>query len=81
MIKKVYSFSMQGKRDSNEDQDIYILNFDNSKLNSEQAFDIFINNKILLRKMNTYGIKNSLRVTIGTDEENKTFLDILDKNF
>jgi histidinol-phosphate/aromatic aminotransferase/cobyric acid decarboxylase-like protein len=31
--------------------------------------------------MNTYGIKNSLRVTIGTDEENKTFLDILDKNF
>ena len=31
--------------------------------------------------MNTYGIKNSLRVTIGTDEENKTFLDILDKKF
>lgn len=59
----------------------FLLNFDNAKLNSEQAFDIFINNKILLRKMNTYGIKNSLRVTIGTDEENKTFLDILDKNF
>ena len=59
----------------------FLLNFDNAKLNSEQAFDIFINNKILLRKMNNYGIKNSLRVTIGTDEENKTFLDILDKNF
>ena len=59
----------------------FLLNFDNAKLNSEQAFDIFIDNKILLRKMNTYGIKNSLRVTIGTDEENKTFLDILDKNF
>jgi len=59
----------------------FLLNFDNAKLNSEQAFDIFINNKILLRKMNTYGIKNSLRITIGTDEENKTFLDILDKNF
>ena len=59
----------------------FLLNFDNAKLNSEQAFDIFINNKILLRKMNTYGIKNSLRVTIGTNEENKTFLDILDKNF
>ena len=59
----------------------FLLNFDNAKLNSEQAFDIFINSKILLRKMNTYGIKNSLRVTIGTDEENKTFLDILDKNF
>lgn len=59
----------------------FLLNFDNAKLNSEQAFNIFINNKILLRKMNTYGIKNSLRVTIGTDEENKTFLDILDKNF
>jgi len=59
----------------------FLLNFDKAKLNSEQAFDIFIKNKILLRKMNSYGIKNSLRVTIGTEEENRTFLDILDKNF
>ncbi len=58
-----------------------LLNFDKAKLDSEQAFDVFLKNKILLRKMNSYGIKNSLRVTIGTDEENKTFLDILDKNF
>lgn len=59
----------------------FLLNFDKAKLNSEQAFDIFIKNKILLRKMNSYGIKNSLRVTIGTEEENRNFLDILDKNF
>ena len=43
MIKKVYSFSMQGKRDSNEDQDIAILNLDNSneKLNNINFFGVF----------------------------------------
>ena len=43
MIKKVYSFSMQGKRDSNEDQDIYILNLDNSNknLNNVNFFAVF----------------------------------------
>ncbi|MEL0241910.1 MAG: histidinol-phosphate transaminase [Pelagibacteraceae bacterium] len=59
----------------------FLLNFDKAKLNSEQAFDIFIKNKILLRKMNSYGIKNSLRVTIGNDKENKIFLDVLENNF
>lgn len=43
MIKKVYSFSMQGKRDSNEDQDIYVLNLDNSNknLNNVNFFGVF----------------------------------------
>ena len=59
----------------------FLLNFEKAKLNSERAFDIFIKNKILLRKMNSYGIKNSLRVTIGNDKENKIFLDVLENNF
>jgi len=43
MIKKVYSYSMQGKRDSNEDQDISILNLDNSNknLNKINFFGVF----------------------------------------
>jgi len=31
--------------------------------------------------MDSYGIKNSLRLTIGTDEENEQFLNILESNF
>ena len=59
----------------------FLLNFEKAKLNSDKAFEIFLNNKILLRKMDSYGIKNSLRLTIGTDEENEQFLNILESNF
>ena len=34
---------------------------------------------ILVRKMKVYNIKNSLRVTIGNNVENKKFLNILRK--
>ena len=59
----------------------FLLNFDKAKLNSDMAFKIFIDNNILLRKMDTYGINNSLRLTIGNDDENQKFLDILENNF
>ena len=59
----------------------FLLNFDNAKLNSEEAFKVFLGNNILLRKMDTYGIKNSLRLTVGNEEENTKFIEILEKNF
>ncbi len=59
----------------------FLLNFDHAKFTSEEAFRIFAENNILLRKMDSYEIDNSLRLTIGNDNENKKFLDILEKNF
>ena len=59
----------------------FLLNFDNAKLNSEEAFKVFLGSNILLRKMDAYGIKNSLRLTIGKEEENAKFIEILEKNF
>ena len=59
----------------------FLLNFNYAKLNSDEAFKVFIGNNILLRKMDTYGINNSLRLTIGNEQENIKFLDILEKNF
>ena len=59
----------------------FLLNFDNAKLNSEEAFKLFLGNNILLRKMDTYDIKNSLRLTVGNEEENTKFIEILEKNF
>ena len=59
----------------------FLMNFDNAKLNSDNAFELFATNKILLRKMKSYGIDNSLRVTIGNDLENEKFIKILEENF
>lgn len=59
----------------------FLLNFDNAKHNEKEAYKIFSENNILLRKMNSYGINNSLRLTIGNEEANNKFLDILEKNF
>ena len=39
------------------------------------------NSGILVRQMDVYGIKNSLRVTIGNSKENKKFISVLRKIF
>ena len=65
----------------NLQQIFFLLNFNDAKLNSDEAFKVFLGNNILLRKMDTYGINNSLRLTIGNEQENIKFLDILEKNF
>jgi len=57
----------------------FLLKFDNVKLSSKFVFKALINSGILLRKMDIYGIKNSLRVTIGTSKENKKFISAIKK--
>tara|TARA_B100000886_G_scaffold73833_1_gene47556 strand:+ start:25982 stop:27058 length:1077 start_codon:yes stop_codon:yes gene_type:complete len=56
----------------------FLMNCDNLRLNSDDVFNIFLKYNILLRKMTSYRIKNSLRVSIGNDKENKKFLKILE---
>jgi len=56
----------------------FLMNCDNLKLNSDDIFNIFLKYNILLRKMTSYRIKNSLRVSIGNDKENKKFLKVLE---
>ena len=48
-----------------------LINFDKIKRNSNKIFKFLANEGILVRKMNSYGIKNSLRVTVGKSNENK----------
>ena len=40
------------------------------KINSAKVFGLLAKSGILVRKMDVYGIKNSLRITIGTTTEN-----------
>ena len=51
------------------------------KLNSSQVFNKLANSGILVRQMDVYNIKNSLRVTIGNSYENKKLILTLKKIF
>ena len=56
-----------------------LVNFDKIKRNSNNIFNKLAKSGILVRKMNIYNIKNSLRITIGNNKENKKFLKIFGK--
>ena len=54
-----------------------LINFDKVRKNSKKIFFRLANAGILVRKMEVYKIKNSLRVTIGNSKENIKFLRVL----
>ena len=67
---------------SNEiNSNFLLLNFDNSKISSKLFFEKLIKNGILVRGMNEYNIKNSLRLSIGNSNENKYLLKVVRKIF
>ncbi len=59
----------------------FLLNFDFVDKSSSQVFNKLANSGILVRQMDVYNIKNSLRVTIGNNYENKKFVTTLRKIF
>ena len=59
----------------------FLLNFDHVKLSASQVFNRLANSGILVRQMDVYNIKNSLRVTIGNSVENKKFISTMRKIF
>ena len=56
-----------------------LVNFNKIRGNSQKIFFKLANSGILVRKMDVYKIRNSLRVTIGNNLENKKFLKIIRK--
>ena len=50
------------------------MNFDNTKINSDEAFERLAKERLILRNMKQYKIPNSLRLTIGTEEMNQHFI-------
>ena len=56
-----------------------LINFNKNKKNSSKIFRLLANASILVRKMNIYGIKNSLRITIGKSDENKKLISKIKK--
>tara|TARA_Y100000591_G_scaffold327507_1_gene352143 strand:+ start:19 stop:1095 length:1077 start_codon:yes stop_codon:yes gene_type:complete len=56
-----------------------LVNFNKVKMNAKKIFLNLAKNGILVRKMDVYKIKNSLRITIGNNIENKKFIKTLRK--
>ena len=56
-----------------------LINFNKIRRNSKKIFLKLAKSGILVRKMDVYKIKNSLRITIGNNSENKKFIKIIRK--
>ena len=73
--KKMYDNFKKMKIETNKSYTNFLLvNFDKVKTSSNKAFRLLANKGILVRKMDVYGIKNSLRITIGKSEENRKLI-------
>ena len=51
-----------------------LVNFSKVKIKSASVFKLLAKAGILVRKMDVYGIKNSLRITIGKSKENRKLI-------
>tara|TARA_B100001248_G_scaffold256829_1_gene238429 strand:- start:6 stop:1088 length:1083 start_codon:yes stop_codon:yes gene_type:complete len=78
--KKMYNEFKRMKIETNKSFSNFLLvNFDKVKVNSSKVFKLLAKAGILVRKMDVYGIKNSLRITIGKSEENKKLISKMKK--
>ena len=60
---------------NNVSANFLLLNFNKCKFSAEQVNRKLQKNGLILRETKIYGIKNSLRITIGNIKENKFFLN------
>jgi len=73
--KKIFSVLKEHNIKTNEPAvNFFLMNFDETKINSDEAFEKLAADKLILRKMTQYKISNSLRLTIGNKEANERFI-------
>ena len=76
--KKIFSVLRECKIKTNEPTaNFFLMNFDETKINSDEAFEKLANKRLILRKMTQYKIPNSLRLTIGNEQANKHFIQAI----
>tara|TARA_Y100001970_G_scaffold265590_1_gene353371 strand:- start:4406 stop:5488 length:1083 start_codon:yes stop_codon:yes gene_type:complete len=80
--KKIFEVTEEiGIATNRTNVNFFLLNFDFVNQSASQVFNKLANSGILVRQMEVYSIKNSLRVTIGNSRENKKFISVLRKIF
>ena len=73
--KKMFNEFKKMKIETNGSFSNFLLvNFDKVKIKSSKVFKLLAKGGILVRKMDVYGIKNSLRITIGKNNENRKLI-------
>ena len=73
--KKMFNEFKKMKIETNKSYSNFLLvNFNKVKISSSRFFKLLAKAGILVRKMDVYGIKNSLRITIGKSEENRKLI-------
>ena len=78
--KKMFNEFKKMKIATNRSYSNFLLvNFNKVKIKSSRAFKLLAKAGILVRKMDVYGIKNSLRITIGKSEENRKLISKMKK--
>ena len=78
--KKMFNEFEKMKIETNKSYSNFLLvNFNKVKINSSKVFKLLAKASILVRKMDVYGIKNSLRITIGKSEENRKLISKMKK--
>ncbi len=78
--KKMFNEFKKMKIATNKSYSNFLLvNFNKVKINSSNVFKLLAKVGILVRKMDVYGIKNSLRITIGKSEENRKLISKMKK--
>ena len=55
----------------------FLLGFDKTKINSDEAFEKLAKERLILRKMTQYKMPNSLRLTIGNEQANEHFIQTI----
>jgi len=76
--KKIFSILEENKIVANEPTaNFFLMNFDKTKINSDEAFEKLANKRLILRKMVQYKIPNSLRLTIGNKQANEHFIQVI----
>ena len=80
--KKIFSILKKYKIRTNEPTaNFFLMNFDETKINSDEAFEKLATKRLILRKMTQYKIPNTLRLTIGNIEANEYFIQSIGSIF
>ena len=73
--KKIFSVLKELNIKTNEPAtNFFLMNFEKTKINSDEVFEKLAVEKLILRKMTQYKIPNTLRLTIGNKQVNEHFI-------
>jgi len=77
--KKIFLVLEKNKIITNKPSaNFFLLDFNKTKISSDEAFEELAKERLILRKMKQYKIPNSLRLTIGNSEVNEHFIKTIE---